>query len=96
MPKFSFENCARQVPSRFELVVIASKRAQQIIRGSRPRVEEHHNPARTALREISAGKILKNGESRSYHVSPAEPPAPAVTADPESEAAGEEPAAGAA
>lgn len=68
MEKFSYERCLKVIPSRFELVVVASKRAEQLLRGSRPRVDADHNPARTALREISQGKLLRNESDRGYHV----------------------------
>ncbi len=70
MAKLSFQKCLQQIPSRYELVVVASKRAEQLLKGSRPRIDDaHHNPARTALMEISDGRIEKNGSSRSYRVS---------------------------
>ncbi|MCZ6670966.1 MAG: DNA-directed RNA polymerase subunit omega [Acidobacteria bacterium] len=75
MPKFSFEECLKRIPSRFELVIIASKRASQILRGSLPRLKKdsRHNPARTALREICFGKVLKNGDDRVYRMSASQP-----------------------
>ena len=78
MQKFSFENCLKQIPSRFELVIIASKRAGQLLRGSRPRLrkDSRHNPARTALREICFGKVLKNGDDRAYRMSVSQPEPP--------------------
>ena len=68
MEKFSYDKCLIKIPSRFELVVVASKRAEQLLRGSRPRVVMPHNPARTALREICEGKMERNEEGRSYSV----------------------------
>ena len=68
MEKFSYDKCLEKIPSRFELVVVASKRADQLLRGSRPRVLTPHNPARTALREICEGKLEKTEETRSYNV----------------------------
>ncbi len=75
MQKFSFETCLKQIPSRFELVTIASKRACQLLRGSLPRLKKNsrHNPARTALREICFGKIQKNGGDRAYRMSVSQP-----------------------
>ena len=70
MARLSFQKCLEQIPCRYELVVVASKRAEQLLKGSRPRIPDpHHNPARTALMEISDGKLEKNGDSRSYKVS---------------------------
>ena len=68
MERFSFDRCLIRIPSRFELVVVASKRAEQLLRGSRPRVVTPHNPARTALREICEGKLERNDEANSYSV----------------------------
>ncbi len=68
MEKFSYDKCLKMIPSRFELVVVASKRAEQLLRGSRPRVLAAHNPARTALREICEGKLEKAEEARNYNV----------------------------
>ncbi len=70
MARLSFQKCLEQIPCRYELVVVASKRAEQLLKGSRPRIPDpHHNPARTALMEISEGKLEKNSDSRSYKVS---------------------------
>ena len=70
MARLSFEKCLQRIPCRYELVVVASKRAEQLLKGSRPRISDpHHNPARTALMEISAGQLEKNGGSGSYKVS---------------------------
>jgi len=44
--------------NRFELVMVASKRARQIANGREPLVEdENDKPTVIALREISEGKI---------------------------------------
>lgn len=84
MEKFSYERCMKKIPNRFELVVVASKRAEQLLRGSRPRVDADHNPARTALREISEGKLLKHETDRVYRVEMTEiPEAEKETAEPE-------------
>ena len=78
MQKFSFENCLKRIPSRFELVIIASKRACQLLRGSLPRLknDSRHNPARTALREICFGMVQKNGDDKAYRVAESHPDPP--------------------
>jgi DNA-directed RNA polymerase subunit omega len=91
MEKFSYERCLKKIPSRFELVVVASKRAEQLLKGSKPRVESDHNPARTALREIGDGKLLKDGTERVYRVEMTEiPEAEKETAEAEEEEQEEE------
>ncbi|MGH7858927.1 MAG: DNA-directed RNA polymerase subunit omega, partial [Candidatus Binatia bacterium] len=45
------------VPNRFELVLLGSKRAKQLLKGSRPLTETDNKDIVTALREIAAGKV---------------------------------------
>ena len=39
MSRITVEDCLNQVPSRFELVMLASKRARQLFKGAKPLVE---------------------------------------------------------
>jgi len=56
MARITVEDCLEQVDNRFNLVLIASKRARQISHGKEPKVElEHDKPTVVALREIAAG-----------------------------------------
>lgn len=56
MARVTVEDCLKNVKNRFELVLIASKRARQIMRGKQPRVELDNDKATViALREIAAG-----------------------------------------
>ena len=58
MARITVEDCIEKVTNRFELVLMATKRARQITRGSTPLVEvENDKPTVIALREIAAGKI---------------------------------------
>ena len=58
MARITVEDCIEKVTNRFELVLLATKRARQITRGSTPLVEvENDKPTVIALREIAAGKI---------------------------------------
>ncbi|MDQ3583881.1 MAG: DNA-directed RNA polymerase subunit omega [Pseudomonadota bacterium] len=58
MARITVEDCLPFVKNRFELVLLASKRARQIAMGSRPLVpDENDKPAVIALREIAAGRI---------------------------------------
>jgi len=55
MARVTVEDCLKHVENRFELVLLASKRARQIATGGKdPLVEwENDKPAVVALREIS-------------------------------------------
>lgn len=55
MARVTVEDCLTNVDNRFELVMLASKRARQIaVQGSEPMVaEENDKPTVIALREIS-------------------------------------------
>jgi DNA-directed RNA polymerase subunit omega len=55
MARVTVEDCLNNVENRFELVMLASKRARQIaVQGAEPLVpEENDKPTVIALREIS-------------------------------------------
>ncbi|MFP6664982.1 MAG: DNA-directed RNA polymerase subunit omega [Deltaproteobacteria bacterium] len=57
MARVTVEDCLEKVPSRFELVVLASKRAKQLLKGSRPLIDANNKEVVSALREIAAGKV---------------------------------------
>ncbi len=58
MARITVEDCIEKVDNRFELVLLATKRARQIARGATPLVEvENDKPTVIALREIAADKI---------------------------------------
>ena len=58
MARITVEDCLQQIPNRFSLVLVASERTKQILRGSAPLVETDDNKeAVTALREIAAGSF---------------------------------------
>jgi DNA-directed RNA polymerase subunit omega len=58
MARVTVEDCLDHVDNRFELVLLASRRARQIAAGKEPLVEwENDKPTVVALREISEGKI---------------------------------------
>ena len=54
MSRITVEDCLNQVPSRFELVMLASKRARQLFKGAKPLVESDNREVVVALREIAA------------------------------------------
>ncbi|AOU96693.1 DNA-directed RNA polymerase subunit omega [Acidihalobacter yilgarnensis] len=56
MARITVEDCLANVDNRFQLVLIASKRARQISLGAEPRVSlENDKPTVVALREIAEG-----------------------------------------
>lgn len=59
MARVTVEDCLKNVANRFELVMVASKRARQIaVRGDQPMVEwENDKPTVVALREIEEGFV---------------------------------------
>ena len=58
MARITVEDCLEAVDNRFELVLMATKRARQIANGAEPIVDpENDKPTVIALREIAAGKV---------------------------------------
>ncbi|HRD70008.1 MULTISPECIES: DNA-directed RNA polymerase subunit omega [Legionella] len=59
MARVTVEDCLEHVANRFELVMVATKRARQIaVRGDQPMVEwENDKPTVVALREIAEGFV---------------------------------------
>ena len=59
MARITVEDCLEKIPSRFDLILMASKRARQLSTTSRePLVEwEDDKPTIVALREIEEGLI---------------------------------------
>ena len=58
MARITVEDCISQVNNRFELVLLATKRARQIARGATPMIEEENDkPTVIALREIAEGHV---------------------------------------
>ena len=58
MARVTVEDCLDNVENRFQLVLIASKRARQLAGGQEPTLEwENDKPSVMALREIAEGNI---------------------------------------
>ena len=58
MARVTVEDCLGKVENRFQLVLVASKRARQLANGVQPLVEwENDKPTIVALREIAEGLI---------------------------------------
>ncbi|EAR21933.1 DNA-directed RNA polymerase subunit omega [Nitrococcus mobilis] len=54
MARVTVEDCLEHVGNRFELVLVATRRARQIARGAQPYVDwENDKPTVVALREIA-------------------------------------------
>ncbi len=75
MARITVEDCMDLVENRFELVHLASKRAKQLIKGSKPLTKSSNREIVTALREIADKLIyfekkeaLEN-KDLSYHLS---------------------------
>ncbi|MFV8571881.1 DNA-directed RNA polymerase subunit omega [Marinobacter sp. SBS5] len=62
MARVTVEDCLEHVDNRFQLVMLASKRARQIAtKGSEPMVpEENDKPTVIALREIAEGLVSRS------------------------------------
>ncbi|MBI3797814.1 MAG: DNA-directed RNA polymerase subunit omega [Deltaproteobacteria bacterium] len=59
MARITVEDCLAKIPSRFELVVVAARRAKELLKGAPPLVRSENKEVVTALREIAAGKVWK-------------------------------------
>lgn len=58
MARITVEDCLEHIPNRFDLVLIASKRARQLAHGREPTLPwDNDKPTVLALREIAAGTI---------------------------------------
>jgi DNA-directed RNA polymerase subunit omega len=57
MARITVEDCLEKIPNRFELVLLASKRAKLLLKGARPLVETDNKDIVTSLREVGAGKV---------------------------------------
>jgi DNA-directed RNA polymerase subunit omega len=58
MARITVEDCLKNVDNRFQLVLVATKRARQLASGVTPFVDwENDKPTIVALREIAAGMI---------------------------------------
>jgi len=85
MARITVEDCLEHIPNRFQLVLVATKRARQLSLGAQPQLAvENDKPTVIALREIAAGEI-----DESYLDE--EPMEPEVEGEGEGEAHGAEP-----
>ena len=63
MARVTVEDCLRNVPNRFALVLLATKRTRQLLDGARALVRAKNKMPIIALREIAAGKVRYKGEA---------------------------------
>ncbi len=59
MARITVEDCLNKIPNRFELVMLASKRARQLFKGAKPLIGSDNREVVVALREIAAGEVRK-------------------------------------
>jgi DNA-directed RNA polymerase subunit omega len=58
MARTTVEDCLENVDNRFQLVLVAAKRAREIAMGDEPMVDvDNDKPTVLALREIAAGLV---------------------------------------
>lgn len=57
MARITVEDCLKKVESRFELVILAARRARMLLKGAKPLVESNNRPIVVALREVAEGKV---------------------------------------
>ncbi|MDX1795410.1 MAG: DNA-directed RNA polymerase subunit omega [Hydrogenovibrio sp.] len=61
MARVTVEDCLDQVENRFELVILASKRARQLSNGAEPTLDwDKDKPTVMALRELAENTIDKD------------------------------------
>lgn len=61
MARITVEDCAARIPNKFQLVLVAAKRARQLANGAEPMVEwENDKPTVVALREIAEGYVTES------------------------------------
>jgi DNA-directed RNA polymerase subunit omega len=59
MARITVEDCLAKVSNRFELVVVAARRAKELLKGAPPLIKSENKEVVTSLREIAAGKVWK-------------------------------------
>jgi len=58
MARVTVEDSLKVAKTRFGLVMLASQRARQLLKGSEPLLESKNREIVVALREIAAGKVF--------------------------------------
>ena len=57
MARVTVEDCLPRVDNRFALVLLATKRARQLMAGAHPIIEANDKSPVLALREVATGKV---------------------------------------
>ncbi len=57
MARITVEDCLKKIPNRFQLTLVATYRARQLLQGHTPKVDSDDKATVTALREVAAGQI---------------------------------------
>ncbi|MCL5801263.1 MAG: DNA-directed RNA polymerase subunit omega [Gammaproteobacteria bacterium] len=79
MARVTVEDCLANVDNRFQLVLVAAKRARALSMGAQPTVPWDNDKATVvALREIALGKIDRTILDEPLPEPPPPPPAPQV------------------
>ena len=68
MARITVEDCLKRVESRFELVILAARRAKMLMKGASPQVESNNRPIVQALREVAVGKVRFSDIEEKDHV----------------------------
>lgn len=66
MARITVEDCLENVENRFELVHLSAKRVRQLMKGSRPLVDNTFSQNRlivVSLREIAEGHVKRKAEA---------------------------------
>lgn len=63
MARVTVEDCLKNVPNRFALVLLATRRTRQLLDGAQPLVKAKNKLPIIALREIAAGRVRLQKDS---------------------------------
>ncbi len=63
MARVTVEDCLAREENRFALVIMAARRARQLMKSEEPLVSCKNKPLVTSLREIAAGRITFDRKS---------------------------------
>ncbi len=65
MARVTVEDCLQNIENRFALVLLATRRTRQLLKGATPLVDHHKNkPPVLALREIAADRVRYDRDLR--------------------------------
>ena len=62
MARVSIEDCKKNMPNCFALVIVAANRARQLMGNSTPLINSKNKEVVIALREIAEGKVIMKGD----------------------------------